>query len=41
MKIWGNKRLAEGFSEDDLYRYHILVLIENNVVIALGTRNKK
>lgn len=41
MKVWGDKRLAHGFVEDEFYRYHILVLIEGNSVIALGTRNKK
>lgn len=41
MKIWGDKRLAQGFTEDENYRYHILVLVENGAVIALGTRNRK
>lgn len=41
MKVWGDKRLAQGIAEDELYRYHIMVLIEDNIVIALGVRNRK
>lgn len=41
MKVWGNKELAQGYVEDEHYRYHVLIKVSRNTVIALITRNEK
>lgn len=41
MKVWGNHELAQGYVDDEHYRYHLLVLIKGTNIVALITRNLK
>lgn len=40
MKIWGDKRFAQGYYNDGEYTYHIAVLCEGDIVVFVGTKNK-
>jgi len=45
MKVWKikdlDKDIAQGWVDDEVYRYHVMCAIKGDVVVWLATKNRK